>query len=63
MWGAGALVIVLGLAGGLLVSRNVNRNIGGLTDVIDAVRGGDLRARAKVRGAGDEYDELAERPQ
>jgi signal transduction histidine kinase len=60
MWGAGALMIVLGLAGGLVVSRDVNRNISGLTGVIDAVRGGDLRARAKVRGAGDEYDELAQ---
>ncbi|MEP6967541.1 MAG: HAMP domain-containing sensor histidine kinase [Pseudomonadota bacterium] len=59
LWGAGALVIVLGLAGGLLVSRNVRRNIGSLTDVIEAARGGDLGARAAVRGTGDEYDELA----
>lgn len=59
LWGAGALVIVLGLAGGLLVSRNVRRNIASLTDVIEAARGGDLGARAAVRGTGDEYDELA----
>jgi len=59
IWGAGALMIVLGLAGGLVVSRDVNRTISALTDVIDAVRGGNLGARVKVRGAGDEYDELA----
>jgi signal transduction histidine kinase len=59
LWGAGALVILLGLAGGVLVSRNVSRNITSLSDVISAVRGGDLASRAKVRGTGDEYDELA----
>ena len=59
LWGAGALVIVLGLAGGVLVSRNVSRSMAGLTDVVDAVRNGDLGARARVRGARDEFDELA----
>jgi signal transduction histidine kinase len=59
LWGAGALVIVLGLAGGILVSRDVSRNMASLIDVIDAARSGDLAARAKIRGAGDEYDELA----
>jgi len=59
LWGAGALVILLGLAGGVVVSRDVSRNISSLTDVIGAVRGGDLRARAEVRHTGDEYDELA----
>ncbi len=59
LWGAGALVIVLGLAGGVLVSRNVSRSMAGLTGVIEAVRGGDMAARADVRGARDELDELA----
>ncbi len=59
LWGAGALVIVLGLAGGVLVSRNVTRSMVGLTDVVDAVRNGDLGARAHVRGTKDEFDELA----
>ncbi len=59
LWGAGALIVVLGLAGGVLVSRNVSRNIAGLTGVIDQARSGDLAARAPVRGTGDEYDELA----
>jgi signal transduction histidine kinase len=59
LWGAGALVIILGLAGGVLVSRNVSRSMAGLTEVVDAVRNGDLAARAPVRGARDEFDELA----
>jgi len=57
--GAGALVIVLGLAGGVLMSRNVTRSMVGLTEVVDAVRNGDLGARAQVRGTRDEFDELA----
>ncbi len=57
--GAGALVIVLGLSGGVLVSRNVSRSMAGLTEVVDAVRNGDLAARAPVRGTRDEFDELA----
>jgi signal transduction histidine kinase len=60
LWGAGALVIVLGLAGGAIVSRNVSRHMAGLTDTVAAVRGGDLKARARIRGVQDEYDELAE---
>ena len=57
--GAGALVVLLGLAGGMLVSRNVTRSMVGLTEVVDAVRNGDLGARAQVRGTRDEFDELA----
>ncbi|UTP38708.1 HAMP domain-containing histidine kinase [Phenylobacterium sp. LH3H17] len=60
LWGAGALVIVLGLLGGLLVSRNVSRSMAGLAEVVTAVRNGDLEARAHVRGTRDEFDELAE---
>ncbi len=60
LWGAGALIIILGLLGGVLVSRNVARHMQGLTDAVEAVRAGDLKARAKVRGVRDEYDELAE---
>ncbi|MFA7261996.1 MAG: HAMP domain-containing sensor histidine kinase [Caulobacter sp.] len=60
LWGAGALVILLGLAGGIIVSRNVSRHMAGLNETVAAVRAGDLKARARVRGARDEYDELAE---
>ena len=59
LWGAGALIVVLGLVGGVLISRDVNRNMARLTGVIDRARAGDLAARAVVRGTGDEYDELA----
>jgi len=59
LWGAGALVLILGLLGGLVVSRNVRRTISSLTGVIESVRAGNLAARAKIRGTGDEYDELA----
>ena len=59
LWGAGALVVILGLAGGVLVSRNVSRSMAGLIGVVDAVRNGDLAARANVRGARDEFDDLA----
>jgi signal transduction histidine kinase len=59
LWGAGALVILLGLAGGVLMSRNVSRSMVGLTEVVDAVRNGDLGARARVRGTRDEFDELS----
>jgi methyl-accepting chemotaxis protein len=61
LWGAGALVVALGLLGGVLVSRNVSRAMGGLTGVVSAVRAGDLHARAHVRGSHDEFDELAAR--
>jgi signal transduction histidine kinase len=59
LWGAAALVIVLGLAGGVFVARDVSRNMNTLTDVITAARLGDLGARARLRGAGDDLDELA----
>jgi signal transduction histidine kinase len=57
--GAVALFVVLGLAGGVLMSRNVARSFAGLTEVVDKVRNGDLGARATVRGTRDEFDELA----
>jgi len=59
IWGAGVIVIILGLAGGVLISRNVYRSMAGLNAVVTAVDAGDLRARAQLRGVGDEYDELA----
>jgi len=59
LWGAAALVIVLGLAGGTFVARDVSRNMNALIDVINAARMGDLGVRARLRGAGDEVDELA----
>jgi len=57
--GAAALVVILGLAFGALFTRNVTRSMAGLTTVVEAVRNGDLAARARVRGTRDEFDELA----
>jgi len=59
LWGAGVLVVILGLIGGILVSRNVNRSIAGLNAVVGAVRGGELGARVALRGSRDEFEELA----
>ena len=59
LWGAGALVVMLGLAGGLLISRGVERAMADLNRVVADVRDGDLHARAPVRGSKDEFDELA----
>ena len=59
LWGAGVMVVILGLIGGGLVSRNVNRSIAGLNAVVGAVRGGELRARVPLRGSRDEFEDLA----
>ncbi|MFN3932828.1 MAG: ATP-binding protein [Brevundimonas sp.] len=58
LWGAMGIVLLLGLAGGLLVSRNLERSMGRLNRVVTAVQEGDLKARAPVRNSGDELDEL-----
>ncbi len=60
LWGSVVLVIIVGIAGGVLVSRNVSRSMQSLTDVVDRVRNGELGARAGVRGTRDEFDELAQ---
>ena len=58
LWGAMAIVLLLGLAGGFLVSRNLERSMGRLSKVVTAVQEGNLKARAPVRNSGDELDEL-----
>ena len=58
LWTAMGVVLLLGLAGGVLVSRNMERAMGRLTRVVTAVQEGDLKARAEVRNSGDELDEL-----
>jgi signal transduction histidine kinase len=60
LWASVALVVLLGLAGGLLVSRNVSRTMVNLIDVVERVRNGEQGVRARVRGAKDEFDELAQ---
>jgi signal transduction histidine kinase len=58
LWAAMGIVLLLGLAGGILVSRNLERSMGRLGRVVTAVQEGDLKARAVVRNSGDELDEL-----
>lgn len=58
LWTAMGIVLLLGLAGGVLVSRNLERTMGRLNKVVTAVQEGDLKARAVVRNSGDELDEL-----
>lgn len=60
LWGAMIMVLVLGVGGGLWVSRGVERAMSGLNRVVAAVHEGDLKARAPVRHSGDELDELAQ---
>jgi len=57
---AGLLVVLLGLGGGVLVSRNVSRTMQNLIEVVERVRNGEQGVRARVRGARDEFDELAQ---
>ena len=63
LWMAMGMVVLLGAAGGVIVSRNLERSMGRLTTVVQAVQEGDLKARAPLRrgveaGGGDEFEEL-----
>ncbi len=55
-----AIVLVLGLAGGLLVSRRVLRRVDAMTETTRTIMEGDLGERLPVAGTGDEIDRLAE---
>ncbi|MHC3127943.1 histidine kinase [Brevundimonas sp. GN22] len=60
LWMAMILVLVLGIGGGLIVSRRVERAMGRLNRVVSAVQEGDLKVRVPVRNSGDELDELSQ---
>ena len=53
------IVIVLGLAGGLFVTRRVLRRVDAMTDTTRTIMAGDLGERLPVAGTGDEIDRLA----
>jgi signal transduction histidine kinase len=55
-----AIVLVLGLAGGLFVSRRVLRRVDAMTETTRTIMEGDLGGRLPVAGSGDEIDRLAE---
>jgi signal transduction histidine kinase len=54
-----AIVIVLGLAGGLFVTRRVLRRVDAMTETSRSIMAGDLGERLPVAGTGDELDRLA----
>ena len=55
-----AIVIILGLAGGLFVTRRVLRRVDAMTETTRTIMQGDLGGRLPVAGTGDELDRLAE---
>jgi signal transduction histidine kinase len=54
-----AIVIVLGVAGGLFVTRRVLKRIDAIGATAQKIMEGDLAGRLPVSGAGDELDRLA----
>lgn len=55
-----AIVIILGLVGGLFVTRQVLRRVDAMTETTRTIMQGDLGGRLPVAGTGDELDRLAE---
>jgi len=60
LWGAMIMVLILGIGGGLVISRRVEKSMSGLNRVVAAVQEGDLKVRAPIRNSGDELDELGQ---
>jgi len=54
-----AIVLVLGLAGGLFVTRRVLKRVDAMTATTRKIMEGDLTGRLPVAGTGDELDRLA----
>jgi signal transduction histidine kinase len=57
-WALG-LALVMGLGGGLLMSRNFLRRIEAITDASHTIMAGDLSQRMPIGGTGDELDRLS----
>ena len=55
----GVLMIVLGLAGGVLISRNFLARLDVINRTSRQIMGGDLSRRVPVTPAGDEFDDLS----
>src|SRR5947199_7102833 len=54
-----AIVVVLGVAGGLFVTRRVLKRVDAMTDTTRKIMEGDLSGRLPIAGTGDELDRLA----
>ena len=57
-WSVG-LMLILGLAGGALMSRNLLTRLDSINDTSHEIMAGDLSRRVPVTGSGDEFDTLA----
>src|SRR2546425_7958797 len=55
-----AIVLVLGLAGGLFVTRRVLKRVDAMTETTQTIMRGDLSERLPIAGTGDELDRLAD---
>jgi signal transduction histidine kinase len=53
-------VVILGVAGGFALSRDVHRRLAAISGTAEAIIGGDLSRRVPVRGSHDDLDRLAE---
>ena len=53
------LIVVLGLAGGVFVTRRVLKRIDAMTATTETIMAGDLSGRLALTGTGDEFDRLA----
>jgi signal transduction histidine kinase len=54
-----AIVVLLGIAGGLFVMRRVLKRVDAMTDTTQTIMHGDLSGRLAIAGTGDELDRLA----
>jgi len=58
-WWAGAIILALGVLGGLVVSRQTLRRIDAMAAASAQIMAGDLARRVPRDGSGDEIDRLA----
>jgi hypothetical protein len=54
-----AVVVVLGIIGGVFVSRRVLNRVDAMTGTAQTIMAGDLSGRLSITGSGDEFDRLA----
>ena len=55
-----AIVVLLGIAGGVFVMRRVLKRVDAMTETTQTIMHGDLSERLPVAGTGDELDRLAD---
>ncbi len=59
IYGTLGIALILGLGGGLLISRNFLRRVEAITGASRSIMGGNLHDRMPVSGSGDELDQLS----